>query len=98
MDLSKAYNKVLTTQLVRRLKKCGFWGKILAFCRNFLEGRKQIVIANGRTSEEREVTSGTPQGACLSPLFFCLYISPVVELLETNTKEEIEKQKENHFG
>ena len=60
LDLSKAFDKVLTTQLVRRLKKCGFCGKILAFYRNFLEGKRQIVIANGRTSEERDVTSGTP--------------------------------------
>ena len=94
LDLSKAFGKVPTSKLVRRLKRCGFRGKILAFCRNFLEGRRQIVIANGQTSEEREVTSGTPQGACLSPLFFCLYISPVVDLLETFTKEEEEKQKD----
>ena len=60
----------------------------LQFCRNFLEGRKQLVIANGKASEERDVISGTPQGACLSPLFFFLYISPVVELLDTYTKEE----------
>ena len=92
--MSKAFDKVPTSQLVRRLKRCGFRGKILAFCRNFLEGRRQIVIANGRSSEEREVTSGTPQGVCLSPLFFCLYISPVVDLLETFTKEEAEKQKD----
>ena len=52
------------------------------------------MIANGKASEERDVTSGTPQGACLSPLFFCLYISPVVELLDTYTKEEAEKQKD----
>ena len=51
------------------------------------------MIANGKASEERDVTSGTPQGACLSPLFFCLYISPVVELLDTYSKEEAEAQK-----
>ena len=94
LDLSKAFDKVPTVQLVRRLKRCGFRGKILAFCRNFLEGRRQLVIANRKTSEEKDVTSGTPQGACLSPLFFCLYISPVVELLDTYTKEEAEKQKD----
>ena len=52
------------------------------------------MIANGKASEEREVTSGMPQGACLSPLFFCLYISPVVELLDAYTKEEAEVQKD----
>ena len=40
------------------------------------------------------MTSGTPQGVCLSPLFFCLYNSPVVDLLETFTKEEEGKQKD----
>ena len=93
LDLLKAFDKVSTVQLVRRLKRCGFQGKVLQFCRNFSEGRKQSVIANGKVSEEKDVTSGKPQRACLSPLFFCLYISPVVELLDTYSKEEAEAQK-----
>ena len=32
LDLSKAFDKVPTTKLVRRLKRCGFRGKILTFC------------------------------------------------------------------
>ena len=58
-----------------------------------IHDRRQIVVANSKTSEEREVTSGTPQGSCLSPFFFCLYISPVKDLLETFTKEEAKKQE-----
>ena len=50
------------------------------------------MVTNGRASKEREVTSGTPQGACLSPLFFGLYISPVVTLLNTYSKEEAQNQ------
>ena len=63
LDLSKAFDKVPTQMLIKRLKNCGFRGKILAFCQNFLEGRRQYVVANGKASEEREVTSGTPQEA-----------------------------------
>ena len=69
LDLSKAFDKVPTQMLIKRLKNCGFRGKILAFCQKFLEGRRQYVVANGKASEERLVTSGTPQAACLSPLF-----------------------------
>merc|ERR1712082_416079 len=94
LDLSKAFDKVPTKMLVKRLKNCGFRGKILQFCRNFLEGRRQYVVANGRPSEERAVTSGTPQVGCLSPQFFGLYISPVVALLNTYSKNEAMK-KEN---
>ena len=79
--------------LIKRLKNCGFRGKVLQFCRNFLEGRRQYVIANGKSSEERAVTSGTPQGGCLSPLFFGIYISPVVTLLNTYSKNEAMKQE-----
>ena len=67
---------------------------MLAFYKNFLQGRKQFVMANSMASEEREVTSGTPQEVCLSPLFFCLYISSVVALLDTYTKEEAKKRRE----
>ena len=92
MDLSKAFDKVPTQMLIKRLKNCGFRGKVLQFCRNFLEGRRQYVIANGKSSEERAVTAGTPQGGCLSPLFFRIYISPVVTLLNTYSKNEAMKQ------
>ena len=84
----------MTQKLVKKLKNCGIRGRILSFCQNFLEGRKQYVVANSPALEEREVTSGTPQGACLSPLFFGLYISPVVTLLNTYSKEEAQKQEE----
>ena len=93
LDLSKAFDKVPTQMLIKRLKNCGFRGKILQFCRNFLEGRRQYVIANGKSSEERAVTSGTPQGGCLSPLFFGIYISPVVTMLNTYSKNEAIKQE-----
>ena len=93
LDLSKAFDKVPTKMLVKRLKNCGFRGKILQFCRNFLEGRRQYVVANGRSSEERAVTSGTPQGGCLSPLFFLIYISPIVALLNTYSKNEAMEQE-----
>merc|ERR1712082_14693 len=93
LDLSKAFDKVPTKMLVKRLKNCGFRGKILQFCRNFLEGRRQYVVANGRSSEERAVTSGTPQVGCLSPLFFLIYISPIVALLNTYSKNEAMKQE-----
>ena len=83
LDLSKAFDKVPQQMLIKTLKNCRFRGKILAFCQNFLEGRRQYVVANGKASEEREATSGAPQGACLSPLFFGLYISLVVALLNT---------------
>merc|ERR1712240_803136 len=93
LDLSKAFDKVPTKMLVKRLKNCGYRGKILSFCRNFLEGRRQYVIANGRCSDEKPVTSGTPQGGCLSPLFFGIYISPIVALLNTYSKNESMKQE-----
>ena len=93
LDLSKAFDKVPTKMLVKRLKNCGYRGKILQFCRNFLEGRRQYTIANGRASEERDVTSGTPQGGCLSPLFFLLYISPLVAMLNTYSNND-DKQQE----
>ena len=43
IDLSRAFDQVSHTRLIKKLKQAGFHGDLLAFFFNFLNGRKQVV-------------------------------------------------------
>ena len=62
--------------LIQKLKNSfHITDKALSWCESYLAGREQRVIVNGRCSPWTPVTSGTPEGSLLSPLFFALYIN-----------------------
>ena len=88
IDLSRAFDRVSHTRLIKKLKQAGFHGDVLAFFFNFLNGRKQVVYANGQLSEPLPVTSGTPQGATLSPLYFAIFIASIADCVDQELEEE----------
>jgi hypothetical protein len=75
LDLKKAFDSVPHNLLLLKLHSFGINGKLLDWIRNYLSGRKQRVIINGKTSKYKEVISGVPQGSILGPLMFLLYIN-----------------------
>ena len=77
IDLIRAFDLVPHTILIKKLKQASFHGDLLAFFSNVLNGRKQFVYTNGRLSKGLPVSSGTPQGADLSPLYFAIFIASI---------------------
>ena len=49
-------------------------GKIWGWIDDWLSGRKQQVILNGRESNWIDVLSAVPQGSVLGPVLFVIYI------------------------
>ena len=83
LDLAAAYDSVPHNRLLSKLAQLGLRGPLLAYIRNFLHGRKCRVTCGGATSSTYTTEVGLPQGSCLSPLLFNLYISDLPKSAET---------------
>ena len=81
LDLSKAFDTIDHTILLAKLELYGVRGQPLAWFKSYLTDRKlrvkcrTISSPTETKSEYHSIHYGTPQGSCLGPLIFLLFIN-----------------------
>ncbi len=84
-DLSKAFDSLPHSLILKSLVRVGVRGTLLQWFSNYLSDRRQFVALQGSSSSSAEVTSGVPQGSILGPLLFILAVDPLTSLSISNS-------------
>lgn len=87
IDLSKAFDCMPHQLLVQELAGSGCGTQAQQWFRSYLSERMQRVIQKGKTAEWRQGQRGIPQGSCLSPLLFNVFVRDLPAANQLKTKQ-----------
>ena len=85
IDLKKAFDTVDHEILCQKLVHYGIQQRELAWFRSYLCNRKQFCRVNGVSSKIEGIDVGVPQGSCLGPLLFLIYINDLPQAVQNST-------------
>jgi len=74
VDLSKAFDNVNHSILIKDLEEIGCDTSALTLFISYLSDRKQRVTSGLQVTDWQYITKGVPQGSCISPLLFNIYV------------------------
>ena len=82
IDLKKAFDTVDHQILSEKLQLYGVQHRKLSWFESYLNNRKQYCRVNGVESKIEDIGIGIPQGSCLGPLLFLIYINDLPQALQ----------------
>ena len=77
IDFHKAFDLVNHEILIKKLACYRVGGNVLQWFSSFLKDRKQRVSIGSSLSHVLPMLNGVPQGSCLGPLLFLLYVNDI---------------------
>ena len=75
LDLKKVFDTVDHKILISKVVKYGVRGIEIEWFKSYLKERRQYCSINGQKSEIKDVRCGIPQGSCLGPLLFIVFLN-----------------------
>ena len=86
IDLKKAFDTVDHSILCQKLQHYGVRKSELSWFKSYFSIRKQFCRVSGTDSKVTDITNGVPQGLCLGPLLFLIYINDLpLAITNSNT-------------
>ena len=82
LDLKIAFDTVVNDVLLSKLSAYGVTDPARGWFTSYLTGREQYCYVEGKSSNKRLVQCGIPQGSCLVPLLFIIYMNDFEKCLE----------------
>ena len=82
LDLKKAFDTVDREILISKLAKYGITGIENNWFKPYLANRSEYCSIDGQVSDIMEIECGIPQGSCLGPLLFIIYLNDFEHCLE----------------
>ena len=85
IDYSSAFNIVVPSKLITKLRTLGLNTSLCNWTLNFLTDRHHVVRVGNNTSATLILKTGAPQGYVLSPLLYSLVTHDCVAKHDSNT-------------
>ena len=91
-DLSAAFDCVDHEILINKIKYYGFDDTTINWLRSYLDSRSAFVVVGSSQSDIKTTFGGVPQGSCLGPLLYLLFINELPSIINDDLCGEDQHQ------